>query len=342
MGIGNRPVNNEDDDIERLSNKIKENCHLTNFSQYPYTPSYFYLVKRPDDNDVITEIFDKLSIIFLLASIYDVVTIDDDEKLTFKLNGYKTIEGNLDIREEYLRKDSIDGYFKIYEWIYSESGSVTDKIGLARNVLSLYIKSNSIEIDDDVYFSIQSGFKVYLKENLNTCIEIRGKISDQLLALSQKASQILDAYFSNFQKAISAFITFFISVFLIRVLTTGNFINTFTRDATIIAFSLIYTSLVFMIYSLRIFNKEKDRIDSKYKMLKGRFQDLLVEQDIEKILNQDKEFKFDMDFLTERRNEYTALWELFLTSFVILILTLSSYVNWRTITNLAINFFRQA
>ncbi|MBE9175216.1 hypothetical protein IQ225_07670, partial [Synechocystis salina LEGE 06155] len=288
IGIGIKPVNDDSNNTGRLSNKVKQNCHFINFSQYPYLPSYFYLVERPSENDIITNLFDKLAVVFLIASIYDVVTIHERNNLTFKLNGYKTIEGNLDIKNKNTPNESINTYFKIYDWIYSESGSVTDKIGLVRNILSLYIDSNSIEIDDDVYFSIQSGFKVYLKENLNKYIEIRGKISEQLLALSQKAGQILDTYFSNFQKSISAFITFFISVFLVRVLSSGNFIDTFTKDATIIAFFLIYISLIYMIYSLRILNKERERLSHKYVMLKERFQDLLVMQDIEKILNKDK------------------------------------------------------
>jgi hypothetical protein len=317
------------DDNQDSSIKYKESCHFSNFAQYPYSPDYFNLLHRPKSENVISLILDKLNCIFLIASIYDITSITNDNIFYFKVNGYKTIEGRFDINDCIITSNKT--YFKIYKWIYSNSGNTADKIGLTRNILSIYLTENSIEIPEAVYASIQSGFKVYLQDNLNKYIEIRNKISDQLLLISQKANQVVDSYLSNYQKSNTTFITFFISVFLLRVLGTGNFQNVFTKDATVISFVLLYFSIIYLIFSLRVLNKEIERLEFRYNNLKVRFEDLLDKQDIEKIVSQDREFNSEIEFIKDRRNEYTFLWVITIIIFFCLILSLSSYFNWNTL-----------
>lgn len=146
-------------------NKSTENCYFENYADYPFPPTYFYLIKRPSKSNSVTEKLDKLTAIFCIASIYDITSVVGT-RFNYKLNGYKTIQGYFDIDNTNILSTSI--YMKIYGWIYFDSGNITDKIGLSRNILSIYLKNpDSIEIAEDAFFSIQSGFKTYLQQNLN-------------------------------------------------------------------------------------------------------------------------------------------------------------------------------
>ncbi|WP_211047310.1 hypothetical protein, partial [Pectobacterium versatile] len=56
--------------------------------------------------------------------------------------------------------------FDIYEWIYNQ-GNFVDKIGLARNIISIHTQDNSIlNIPKSVLKSIESSFDIYLKDNV--------------------------------------------------------------------------------------------------------------------------------------------------------------------------------
>jgi len=320
------------------THKIRENCHFGNQDEYPYSPIYFNLIQRPEakNNTIIT--LDSLCFLFSIICIFDITTINDSE-LYYKLNGYKTFEGKLTYDE--LPLDSLGTYVKIFEWIYSESSNVSDKIGLVRNILSIYLKTNSLDIPEGVFYSVKSGFKTYLQENLNRYIEVRNKIGEQLQTLTHRANLVIDEYLNKYQKNIISFITFFVSVLLIQVLNNKQFSEVFTKDATIIAFSILAVSTVFMIISLLHLNNEKQRLIKKYDNLKKRFRDLLIKEDIQKILRNDEEFNDDIQYLITHRKLYTIMWILTIIFFFIAVVSLSTYLNWKTISDFIFKYNTQ-
>ena len=166
---------------------------------------------------------------FSIISIFDITSIDKN-LLNFKLNGYKAIQNSFDI--DNVNIESKDIYIKIFDWVYAENANCADKIGLTRNIISIYAKKDLPIIDENAYFSIQSGFKTYLQENLNKYIEIRNKISDQLIEISDRAQKVVENYLSYYQKSNITFVTFFISVFTIRALTTKSFNDVFSKETT--------------------------------------------------------------------------------------------------------------
>jgi len=305
--------------------KIRTNCHFENFERFPFTSHYFRLLKRPVSENPITKSLDKLSFIFCIAGIFDITSINGST-LYSKLNGYKSLEftdniNNIDI-------SSIGEYQNIYDWVHSEKSHVTDKIGLTRNILSIYLKDQSYSITDNVFTSIKSGFKTYLQQNINRYIDIRNKIGDQVSGISQKANDLAEKYLTNYQKSNFAFISFFISIFLLKVLSTSKFDNIFTKDTTILFFALIGISIIYFIFSLITFNQDKKRLNTKYFKLKSRHEDLLDKADINNILRSDEEFNDDMSFLLKRRNSYSLLWILTIIIFISAVLSLSTYINW--------------
>lgn len=318
---------NTNRDVEFLNrnqseHSISDNCHFGNYEQYPFNPSYFNLTKRPRVNNTLTNILDRLAFAFSIISIFDITSIDKN-CLSFKVNGYKAIQNSFDIdKVDIISKDI---YIKIYEWVYAENANCADKLGLTRNIISIYSKDELPTIDDNAYFSIQSGFKTYLQENLNKYIEIRNKISDQLLEISDRAQRVVENYLSYYQKSNITFVTFFISVFTIRALTTKSFSDVFSKETTLIALSLIAVSLGYMIVSLLGLNSEINRLKSKYTNIKNRFKDLLIEEDIDRILRNDKEFNDDVKYIKSRRLQYSILWVVTILIFTITTCYLSTY-----------------
>lgn len=214
--------------------KSREVCYFANQSEYPYSPKHFNPIQQEGGPSEILNKLVRLTLIFSIVNIFDVTSIQENI-LTYKLNGYKTIEGTIDIDNNEITLNSVNTYFKICEWIYSDSSNFTEKIGIARNIISIYLEGDSLEISERAFYSIKSGFKIYLQENLNRYLEIRSTINEQLVNISQNANNSIEKYLDNYQKSSITFVSFFISTLVVTVLSSGQFKDAFTKDATILA-----------------------------------------------------------------------------------------------------------
>lgn len=76
---------------------------------------------------------------------------------------------------------------------------------------------------------------------------------------------------------------------------------------------------------------EKKRLTRKYENVKTRYYDLLNVNDINRILDNDEEFNYEMNFITIRQKIYTLLWVVTILLLICAILTVSNYINWNTI-----------
>lgn len=306
----------------------KESCHFTNYSDFPYGPIQFYLIQRPSkDNDIVKKL-DRLSWLFSIICLFDITSMSEIQ-LHFKLNGYKTIDSNILLDSHPVQ--SRDVYYEIFRWVYADYGNINDKIGLARNILSISISKESLEIESSVFNSIKSGFKTYLQGNLNRYMEVRNQISEQLVSLTEKISNVADSFMNNFQKSNFTFILFFISVFIIQVFNTKQLNDVVSKEATIIALGLLTISLIYLFYSIWLLKAEKQRIKNRYANMKSRFQDLLIEKDINNILNHDKDFNDEIKFLESRQCKLTVLWIATVLIFLVVLLSTSSYLNWKVL-----------
>jgi len=213
-------------------------------------------------------------------------------------------------------------YYDIYKWIYY-GGNVSDKFGLSRNIISLHLSAQSdFEINKSTYLSIISSYKVYEKQNVKQYIELRNRISDQIIGYNEKANKIIENFSSGFQKSGLAFISLFTTIILVRVLTTQNFSDIFTYDATLIALTFLIGSLIYFFISLWEVNAQLKRFKNSYLKMKNRNLDLLTSEDVQRILDNDAEHDDDVSFIKAKRNAYSILWLLFLLIFLFMVLLL--------------------
>jgi hypothetical protein len=281
---------------------IKSLCH-NNLSK-EYIPNDFHELST-SNNETIKILFRKLSIISSIAYLFDIVQINN-ENILYRLNGYKAISGQISFSD--LKTNSADEYYKIYDWVYND-GNTIDKIGLARNIISLHFsKKNDITLNGNPFLSILSSFEIYRKQNIKQYIEIRNKISDNLLDFKNKADKIVESFANDFKKSLFAFISFFASVVVVQVLRTGNFVNVFTVDATILSMAFLFITLIFFFASKWEIKQQKKRYEQTYQNLKDRCKDLLNEDDVNRILYNDNDFNTNIEFINDKRKVYSCLW----------------------------------
>lgn len=288
---------------------FKSICHFNQSNKLSLLPNDFHLIKVDDSLLSLNQIFKKFSTILSIIYLFDITNLNEN-KFEYKINGYKSIKGIIELNKIDFNK--IEEYLEIYKWVYN-GGNLNDKIGLARNIISLhFFKKGELELQGNPFQAIQSSYKVYEKQNIKQYIEIRNKISDQLIDFNNRANKIVETFASGFQKSSLALISFYISAIAIRVLSKGEFTSIFSLDATILSLSFLSGSLIYFWVSLWELKEQRKRFVSSYKNLKSRYTDLLDADDINRILNNDNEFNEDVKFIDDKKKIYSIMWIAFI------------------------------
>jgi hypothetical protein len=283
-------------------NKIKNLCHCNIISKYQFIPEDFYPIKK--NETLLDIIFSKISVLYSAIFLFDIFDINGTN-IEYRLNGYKTITEKLIFSD--IEIASYQNFYEIYSWVY-EGGNIVDKIGLARNILSLNLENKNLKIAETTFEAVKSGYKIYQKENIKQYIEVRNKISDQLIELQNRADKIVENFVNDYKKSFLAIISFFITVVVIGVVSKDNFASAFTAKETSLLMGFLFISSYVRFFAKKEINKQIDIYAKFYKNLKERHQDLLDKSDINRILNNDEDFNNNMQFIKERRDDYTKLW----------------------------------
>ncbi|MBD1395415.1 hypothetical protein [Mucilaginibacter glaciei] len=297
-------------DRQSKINKAKSSCHFNYLSKFVLNAEDFAVESQ--DLPELADFMNRLATILSIAYLFDITSLHGDT-LEYRLNGYKSINGTVDLK--LLETEPDHQYYKIYNWVY-DSGNFTDKTGLARNIISLHLEQlNNLSLKGEPFTSIQSSYKVYEKQNIKQYIEIRNKISDQLLGFHDRANKIIETFASGFQKSAFALMTFYISAIILKVLSKDKLIEVFTIDAATLSTAFILCSIVYYFVLKWEVNAQKLRFENNYVDVKLRYTDLLDEQDINRILNNDHEFTSDLQFVDDKAKYYTIMWFVFLGIF---------------------------
>ena len=282
-----------------------------------------------NDNPIV-HLINKIYLSFILVYIFDKSEFKKSN-IFLKISGFKTNEFELEFDK--LKTDSLQIYEKIFYWIYSEKNKIEDKIGIARNILSIYLKENDIQVNESTFNSILSANNTYIKGNISKYIEARNKIHEQVEQVSSKVNSSLETFYNNFQKSIFVFISFYLTIFVLKVYAKNDVTSLINKEATIMALGLLTLSFLFLLFSVWILSLEKGRINQKYENIKGRSLDLLLKEDIDIILKNDSEYNDEIGFLNKRRNLYIKLWISTLIVFLVVLFTTSDYINFKYLKN---------
>ena len=304
---------------------LSKQSHYRNYSQFPFSPDYFYFeVPEKEINTPLIEIIQKAHLIYCLIYIFDISEINND-KIELLITGNKTLKYSIDIKDIDISLGQY--YYEIYNWIYAEKTKIEDRIVLSRNIITSYLKDGSLKINKSVFNSILSSNQIYIKGNISKYFEVRNKIIEQIEQTISKVNQSLDTFFNNFQKSVFVFISFFLTVFIYKIVNKTNLGNIFNEETSIIGLSFIGLSFLFLIASFITYRYDKKRVGERYENIKTRYSDVLIKDDINKIINDDFEYKNEISFLEKRVNIYIILWVLTIIIFLLALFLSSEYLD---------------
>ena len=323
-------LKNKPDDFEICVNKdeklnISNQCYFRNLVSFPYSPDTFYFNNiDKGTKSILDDYFLKLSQVFCYIYIFNSSEIEGDN-LYLTISGNLTYNYTLDFKQ--LDVSSLKFYHQIYKWIYSEKTKIEDKIGLSRNIITSYLKDDSLIIDNSVFNSILSSNQIYIKGNISKYFEVRNKIIEQIEQTISKVNQSLDTFFNNFQKSVFVFISFFLTVFIYKIANKSSLNNIFTKETSLIGIGFILLSILFLIASYIIYRLDKKRVCERYENVKTRYSDVLIKDDIGKIINGDFEYNNEIFYLEKRINIYIILWVLTIIVFIVVLFLSSEYLD---------------
>lgn len=285
-------------------------CHINSTNSFNLIPDDFKLDGKLPFVEL-NSLFDKLRFVLSITMISNSTSLTN-ERIFGSIIGYKSLI--FDIKYSELAEINNNVLTEIYDWIYSE-GNVIDKSGLARNIVSLNSDANGLfSIPKSIIGSIKSGYDIYLKENVTRYLEVKNKIDDGLIDLAREQKKISQDFINNFQKGIFSYLSFFISLVAIRLLTKPDFTEILPREPALLAFLVLFIMVVFLCYSLWEITNEQKRMGEEYNNIKKRYSDILVLSDIERILNHHVDEQSFHDYINGKKLAYL------IASLIILIL----------------------
>ncbi|WP_113671917.1 hypothetical protein [Vallitalea guaymasensis] len=324
------------DNIYSIDSNFLQRGQYSNIS-----PKLFYLTTRCEIEQY-NELFDKLSYILMLTNICNFSTIAINN-ITIQLEGYTLIKNSIDFK--LLQINGLDELKLIYNWIYS-SENYADKLGLARNIISLSLNNNNLfALKDGVFNSIKSNYKIYLKENVKQYIKVKNTITDNLFILSQKSNDYCESFAKSFKTNLTSLFTFFITVIIINILS-GTKTNTtlFTKEVFCIIMLFITISIIYLIflrYEKRLFIK---RLKNSYLRIKNQYTELLNKDDINNIFNNSKILPEDIKHVNMTVRMYTICWLIILLiiAIIVCILTFTNtcHTIWNILGNILIFYYQ--
>ncbi|MEW8956029.1 hypothetical protein [Clostridium sp.] len=282
-------------------------CTFLSNDSFDFSPNEFYFSGNINDSNLI-KLFDCLNVIFSFIFIFDVSKIINNDVL-LKLKGYKTSDFKLNFQN--LKSENLNNfvsYYPIVNWIYND-GNVIDKIGICRNILSLYlINSSNLYVDNSILGAIESNYSIYLKENVEKYIELKSKVIENLISINQNLNNIADNITENLGKNLLAIITFFVTITVMNSLNDKRVENIFTVDISIISILLIVLSLIFLIITRFEINCKLNKLKTLYSRFKDSYSDILVKKDIDNVFKDDFYFKSDLNEANKKIKFYTIAW----------------------------------
>ncbi len=296
----------------------KSNVFFLNFNNIHLSPLDFtFELNYP--NNPLTERFNTLATLLSLAYISNSSTITESE-LNIQIIGQRTFTEHIRLSTIVFNQHIID----ICNWIYFQNFS-TDKLMIARNMISLHCKNMSLQLlDDRTLSSIHSNYNLYLKENVDRYLDLKNELSSFLYDLVSKTGEYSMQILSKLKANLFTMIAFILTVFISNATSSQPLNNIFTKDITAISEIIILGSFVFMLLSIFEHNNNMKNIEKSYELLKKNYNDLLSPDDLNKIFENDSIKNDAMNLVNRFKKIYVGLWIVFLLICVFCVENLSS------------------
>lgn len=290
---------------DKIINKRLTNCNFLDEKDYGFIPEDFDWQIHPTEEEF-KKLFKLLKYIFSVVSLSNISSLKNN-CLEVSFEGYKKLNENINCQEIFDGDHDLDVLIETYQKCYA-GGEISDKIGIVRNLLPINVENSILQVKPEFNVSIDSNYKIYLKENVARYIEIKQGIVQNLTDAIQKSNAISNSFYEDLKKNLFAFLTFFVTILIFNTTNSGKLENIFTRDIATIAYVLLFISLLFLYLSYNITRRRRTRFCDNYESLKARYKDLLDQNDIDNIFNSDEEHEKNKLQINRGIKEATIIW----------------------------------
>jgi hypothetical protein len=297
----------------KLIESFNDNCTSFNLD-LGFLPTDFDLIKC-SNNSIINSYFDKVCGLLSIAFISNSFQLISNDKSSYKISGYKTVncEGinNLELA------DNKELLHKIFVWCY-EGGNNSDKIGLARNVLSIHTDRNDcIKFDSEVWFAINSNYKIYLKDNIQSYLNIKNKISEFVIESTTKTHSLVEDIVDSFKNSIVVILTFLLTVIIVNGIKGAGIDKIFSVTYFWIVIIICVLSWIWMrMLESELLNRYEKSTETIKEILTINYSKVLMQAEIDECM--DPAIKKNKTFLKDQISRYTKWWKRLLLSLVFL------------------------
>lgn len=298
-------------DRQALLDKAQLGCAYLNLETLPLPEDLWPKTVRIWESDF-AENLKKISLIMACGFIFNNFSISGQGEVSYTIHGYRTLKGQF----HYDKIQLSDEFYHIYRWIYDE-GNYSDKLEIARQVITLNLKveEGKLEIPEGTFRSILSNHKIFLQKNVESYITVKNKLSEFLISSHQKASDVTSAFAASFKTSSMGFLTFFLSIIVLRLLKDGDSSEIFKGTLFWVAVLVLLGAGAYLIVTWWEARAEKRRFINAYKIFKESYEDILDEEDLSRIFNHDTQHNEDLAYISSKIRYYSMTW------MVVLVLT---------------------
>ncbi len=267
-------------------------------------PADFQL-DNPIGHPVIDRFFARASAVLSAIYLCNNAELEPDNTLMYRLAGYKVLEES-GVSVASLTK-SHEVLSKIANWAYDAGGS-TDKVGLARNVLSLHVASlRDLSDQPQILNAILSNYQIYLKDNVSAYLDVRNRMAELLLESTSKTHSLVESSLDSVRNGMLVVFTFVLTVVVVNGLKDTN---------TKVIFSAEYFWVVFIITvlcSIWIHHACKDvlvrfdyAVETTKQLLKDSYHNVLIADEVDQ--HTSATFVANRKHLKQQVRGYRYLW----------------------------------
>lgn len=296
---------------EKVHENQKKVC-TTNIQINHLTPDMFLVTQGCVEGNRIQTAFHKMAQVLSYYYLFDQLTISR-LGIDYKMVGLKCVNGTINanvLGSEQIGIQSVAVYVGIYKWLY-EGGNIYDKAIIARNVLSLNINEETLSLGSQTLDAVISNFNIYEKENVKQYIEVRNKVTEQVSKIQKDIMIVIDDYTGGFLKIMTANLSFFLTVIVIRVLAKEMEEKVLMPNVILyISYGLLVISLAYLLYARCDALDRKNLKENHFAQLIERYGDILGEKESSNLSTDfDKTNKESTAYYIENRiTAVTWLW----------------------------------
>ena len=181
-----------------------------------------------------------------------------------------------------------------------------------------------MELDDTVIASIQSNYKLYLKNNVKEYLELKNKVAEFINNTLAKTGEYATALLDKFKSNLIAIFGFLFSVILANIVSDQPLDNIFTRQITVLMESVVLGSFVYLCICYGQFRFEVKKVYESYEYLKANYESILTVEDIREIFNNDKMLTTMKETIKRSEIFFVSVWIISLIGAIFVIEYLSN------------------